>query len=208
MSAGLTWYDQTAANNCAVPWPSDGMWVALSTNLYDAPSPSGACGKCVQINGTTGQSAVYRVVDQCPESSNPVCTANHVDINHQTYALVEPSPAPGSIGNSPGVSVKFVPCPVSGNIVYDFATSNQYYLALVIENARYGIKSVSYRAGCGGWSQMAAPTDSDAHWKVSSNPPNPIDLQVTDEWGQVLTDTNIQWGSAQVTSSGQFPQCN
>ena len=184
------------------------MWVALSTNLYDAPSPSGACGKCVQINGTTGQSAVYRVVDQCPESSNPVCTANHVDINHQTYGLVEPSPAPGSIGNSPGVAVKFVPCPVSGNIVYDFATSNQYYLALVIENARYGIKSVSYRTSCGGWSQMEAPTDSDAHWKVSSNPPNPIDLQVTDEWGQVLTDTNIQWGSAQVIGGGQFPKCN
>jgi expansin (peptidoglycan-binding protein) len=132
-----------------------------------------------------------------------------VDINHLTYATVEPSPAPGSIANSPGVAVKFVPCPVTGNIVYDFTTSSQYYLALVIENARYGISSVSYRSrGCGGWSAMQAPTDADAHWKVTSTPPNPIDLQVTDEWGQVLIDTNIQWGSGQVTGGGQFPQCN
>jgi expansin (peptidoglycan-binding protein) len=185
------------------------MWCALSTNLYDAPSPSGACGKCIQITGTTGQTAVYRVVDQCPQGSNSVCTTNHVDINHQTYTKVEPSPAPGSIANSPGVPVKFVPCPVTGPIVYDFASSNSFYLALVIENARYGIKSVSYRpSGGGGWTAMGVPTDADAHWKVSSSPPNPIDLQVTDEWGQVLTDTNISWGSSQVNGSAQFPQCN
>jgi expansin (peptidoglycan-binding protein) len=182
------------------------MWVALSTNLYGA---STACGKCIQITGTTGLSAVYRVVDQCPQGSNPVCTTNHVDLNHQKYTVVEPSPAPGAINNSPGVPVKYVPCPVTGNIVYDFASSSSGYLAMVIENARYGIQSVSYRpSGGGGWSAMGAPSNSDAHWKVSSSPPNPIDFQVTDEWGQVLTDTNIGWGSSTVTGSGQFAQCN
>ena len=153
--------------------------------------------------------AVYRVVDQCPQASNPLCTSNHVDINHQKYNAVEPGSAQGSIPNGPGVAVKFVPCPVTGNIVYDFASSSTFYLAVVIENARYGIKSVRYRANCGGtWTAMDPPIDSDAHWKIKTGPPNPIDLQVTDEWGQVIEDTNIHWGSSQVMGSGQFPLCN
>jgi expansin (peptidoglycan-binding protein) len=185
------------------------MWVALSTNLYDSPSPSGVCGKCVQVTGSTGMTGVYRVVDQCPEASNPLCTTDHVDINQQKYNVVEPSSAPGSIANSPGVSVKFVPCTVTGNIIYDFATSSTYYLAMVIENARYGIKSISYRAsGASAWTVMGAPTDADAHWKVASGPPNPIDFQVTDEWDQVIVDTDISWGSSAVTSGSQFPACN
>ncbi len=151
----------------------------------------------------------YRVVDQCPAASNPLCTADHVDINQQKYNVVEPSSAPGSIANSPGVAVKFVPCNVTGNITYDFATSSSYYLAMVIENARYGIKSVQYRAsGSCNWAPLGLPTNTDAHWKVTTSPPNPIDIQVTDEWGQVLEDMNIHWGTAQVTGSGQFPQCN
>jgi expansin (peptidoglycan-binding protein) len=186
------------------------MWVALSTNLYDSPTPSGACGKCVQITGTTGMTATYRVVDQCPSASNVMqCSTNHVDINQQKYSIVEPGNSPGAIANSPGVAVKFVPCNVTGNIIYDFATSNSYYLAMVIENARYGIKSVQYRAtGSCNWSPMTAPTDPDPHWKVATSPPNPIDIQVTDEWGQMLEDTGVHWSASQVTGSGQFPQCN
>jgi expansin (peptidoglycan-binding protein) len=150
-------------------------------------------------------------VDQCPASSNQQwCTTNHLDLSTQAYTAVQGSLNPGALANSPGLPVKFVPCPVTGNIVYSVTSSSQqYYLAMVILNARYGIKSVSYRASGGGsWTPMNARTDADAHWSITSNPPNPIDFQVTDEWGQVLEDDGVHWSAGQnITGYGQFPNC-
>jgi expansin (peptidoglycan-binding protein) len=213
-NAGLTYYQQTAANNCGMPWPSSGapqsgatMYTAISTNLYDDPSGSGSCGKCVQVNGKT-----LIVVDQCPNNAmNPSCAQDHLDLGGQaTYTAVQGSTA-GSVPNSPGVAVKFVPCPVTGNLEYSFSTSTQtYYLAMVVLNAKYGIKSVAYRAtGATSWTQMPARTDGDAHWIINGTTvPNPIDLQVTDEWGQVIEDTNLKWVAGQVVNgSYQFPTC-
>jgi expansin len=204
-NAGLTFYQQTAANNCAVPWPSDGMYVALSTNLYDAPGGSSACGKCVQSNGKT-----LLVVDQCPASTNAPCTTSHLDLSPTAYTAVHGSMNPGSVANSPGVAVKFVPCPVTGNIQYSFTSSTQqFYLAMVITNAKYGIQKVEYRpSGTCTWTAMPARTDANPHWIINATVPNPIDFRVTDEWGHVLIDKNVKWAASQnVTGGGQFPTC-
>jgi expansin (peptidoglycan-binding protein) len=205
--AGLTHYDQTAANNCAMPWPSDGMYAALSTNLYDAPSGSASCGKCVEVNGKT-----LLVVDQCPASSNQAqCSTNHLDLSPTAYQAVQGSLNPGSVANSPGVSVKYVPCPVTGNIKYSFTSSTQkYYMALIILNAKYGIQKVEYRAhGDCVWTAMAGRTDADAHFIINgATVPNPIDFRVTDEWGQVIEDDDVQWSAGQAATGGsQFPTC-
>ena len=206
-NAGLTYYQQTAANNCAMPWPSNGMYAALSTNLYDAPSGSASCGKCVQVNGKT-----LLVVDQCPASTNAAqCSVNHLDLSPTAYQAVQGSLNPGSVSNSPGLSVKYVPCPVSGNLSYSFTSSTQkYYLAMVILNARYGIKGVEFRApGACAWTAMTGRTDADAHFIINgATVPNPIDLRVTDEWGQVVEDDSVQWTAGQtVTGGAQFPTC-
>ncbi len=212
-NAGLTYYQQTSANNCGMPWPSSGspqsgasMYTAISTNLYDAPGGSGACGKCVQVNGHT-----LIVVDQCPNNSaNPLCASDHLDLGGQsTYNTVAGSTA-GMVPNSPGVAVKFVPCPVTGNLQYSFTSSTQmYYLAMIVLNSKYGIQSVSYRAtGTSSWTPMSARTDMDPNWVINSTVPNPIDFQVTDEWGQVIEDLGITWAANQVVSGKyQFPTC-
>lgn len=215
-NAGLTFYQQTSANNCGMPWPSASqpqsgatMYTAFSTQLYDAPSGSGACGKCVQVNGQT-----LIVVDQCPaNSSNPTCeNANHLDLGGgATFtAVTGQSQSVGEIANSPGVNVKFVPCPVTGNIQYSFSTSTQqYYLAMIILNSKYGIQSVQYRSsGTCTWTATTARTDGDPNWVINSTVPNPIDFLVTDEWGHVLEDDNVTWVAGQnVTGHGQFPTC-
>jgi expansin len=196
------------------------MYAAIDTNNYGA---STACGKCVSLTGTTGVTVTLTIVDQCPAASNAMwCqNANHLDLSTSVYGTVEPG-QPGSINNTPGhpitqanypgpVNWHYVPCPVGTSpIVYDFNTSSSGYLAMVIENSRYGIKSVSYRSSGGGnFNTMGAPTNADPHWKVTSNPPNPIDFQVTDEYNQVLIDTGISWsGGAKVNGRGQFAQCN
>ena len=205
--AGLTYYQQTAANNCAMPWPSNGMYAALSTNLYDAPGGSASCGKCVEVNGKT-----LLVVDQCPASTNAAqCSASHLDLSPTAYQAVQGSLNPGSVSNNPGVGVKFVACPVSGNMQYSFTSSTQqYYMAMVILNAKYGIRSVEYRAhnACT-WTAMGARTDADAHFTINgATVPNPIDLRVTDEWGQVVEDDSVHWTAGQTVTGGkQFPNC-
>jgi expansin (peptidoglycan-binding protein) len=206
-NAGLTYYQQTSANNCAMPWPSNGMYTALSTNLYDNPSGSASCGKCVQVNGKT-----LLVVDQCPQKTNQAqCSTNHLDLSTTAYQAVQGSLNPGMVSNSPGLSVKFVPCPVSGNIQYSFTSSSQqYYLALIILNAKYGIAKVEYRApsSCG-WTELGARSDGDPHFTLNGvMVPKPIDLRVTDEWGHVLEDDGVAWAAGQtVTGGAQFPTC-
>jgi expansin (peptidoglycan-binding protein) len=184
------------------------MYTAISTNIYDAPSGSDSCGKCVQVNGKT-----LIVVDQCPaNSSNPSCSADHLDLGGQsTYSAVAPSNGMGQVPNNPGVGVKFVACPVTGNIQYSFTSSTQqYYLAMIILNARYGIQSVEFRAsGTCNWTAMPARTDKDPHWVIGSGTvPNPIDFRVTDEWGHVVEDHNVKWAAGQtVAGGGQFAAC-
>jgi expansin (peptidoglycan-binding protein) len=181
------------------------MYVALSTNLYDAPAGSSACGKCVQVNGRT-----LVVVDQCPAGSNPPCTSSHLDLSPTAYTAVQGSLNPGSVANSPGVAVRFVACPVTGNIQYAFTgTTQPFYLAMVVMNAKYGIQRVEYRAsGTCGWTAIPARTDANAHWIINSAVPNPIDFRVTDEWGHILEDDNVHWIAGQsVTGRGQFPTC-
>jgi expansin (peptidoglycan-binding protein) len=210
-NAGLTYYQQTAANNCAVPWPSNGLYVALSTNLYDNSFGSSACGKCVEVTGSSGKATTLVVVDQCPASSNQQqCSTSHLDLSPTAFSAIQGSLNPGEVNNSPGLSVKFVPCPVTGNIIYSVtSTSSQYYLAMVIENAKYGIREVKYRAsGSGSFASMPTPSDANPHWVIMSNPPNPIDFQVVDEWGQTLEDDNVRWSAGQnVTGAAQFAAC-
>jgi expansin (peptidoglycan-binding protein) len=183
------------------------MYTALSTNLYDAPSGSAACGKCVEVNGKT-----LLVVDQCPQATNQAqCSTNHLDLSPTAYQAVQGSLNPGMVSNSPGVSVKFVPCPVSGNLEYAFSSSSQpYYLALVVLNGRYGVTKVEYRApGTCAWTAMGGPSDGDPHFTINGTMvPNPIDLRVTDEWGDAVEDDGLHWTAGQtVTGGGQFPTC-
>ena len=82
---------------------------------------------------------------------------------------------------------------------------------MAITNTRYGIKSVSFRAAgsSGSWTAMTVPTDAESRWQIKSGPvPNPIDFQITDEWGQVVVDTNVQLSISDVTGKVQFTQCS
>jgi expansin (peptidoglycan-binding protein) len=202
-----------------MPWPSSSqpqsgvaMYTALSTNLYDGPAGSASCGKCVQVNGKT-----LIVVDQCPFSSsnpglNPTCSTSHLDLGGQaTYQSVAGNSGTGMVANNPGVAVKFVPCPVTGNIQYAFTTSTQqFYLAMVVLNAKYGVQKVDFRAsGTCNWTAMTGRTDADPHWIISTGTiPNPIDFRVTDEWGHVVVDDGVRWTAGQsVSGTAQFQTC-
>jgi expansin (peptidoglycan-binding protein) len=187
------------------------MYTALSTDLYDSPTGSGACGKCVEITGASGKPQTLLVVDQCPAASNAQwCSTYHLDLSPTAYQAVQGSMSPGSVANGT-YTAKFVPCSVTGNIIYDVTSLQAYYLAMVITNARYGIKSVSYRASGSGaaWTAMEGPSDADAHWVINGvAPPSTADFEITDEWGQVEIDTDVKLTAGNVTGAVQFPACS
>jgi hypothetical protein len=236
-TGGLTHYTQTSTTACGQPWPD--AWsvdnnfpaVAMNTALFDQGSAASACNKCVSVTGTTGATATFVVVDECPAFSNTMwCQANHLDIDGvASYNLVE-NGAPGSIDNSPGVPIaapypgpvtwKYVPCPWTAGIIYLFqpnglSSGTYFYLALNVYHTRYGIQTVRYRSGAS-WVDLQARTDDQAG-HINGNfvingvaIPDPIDLQVVDEYGQTIEDDGVSWSAPTTTfqSTKQFQTCN
>ncbi len=209
---GLTQYDQTSANNCGVPWPSNAMYAAISTPDYDAPTPSGACGKCLEVTGPTGMKATFVAVDQCPTSSNPKCVTGHLDLSHAAFAAVVPSNYQygGEVPNQNAVAWHYVACSPSGNIVYHFDNgTSQYWVAAQIRNARYGIAKIRWRAtGTQTFADMTDRTDGYAYFTATLNKTTKLDLQAIDEFGHTLEDDGVSIAAnTDVTGGSQFPAC-
>jgi expansin (peptidoglycan-binding protein) len=208
---GLTQYDRTPLGNCGVPWPTDDVFAALSTPDYGSPGPSAACGKCVEITGPSGMKAVVPVVDQCPTAlGNPKCVAGHIDLSRKAYAAVVPPSYPygGEVPNDHPVAWRYVPCGVSGPIVYHFKDGvNPGWIALQIRNTRHGVAKVQARSG-GAWIDMQPRTDALAYFIATGLNASHVDVRVTDEYGHVLEDVGLAVGADHdVSGHAQFPSC-
>jgi expansin (peptidoglycan-binding protein) len=212
-SGGLTQYDQTSQNNCGVPWPSDNLYAAISTPDYDSPTPSGACGKCLEVTGPgpSFTKATFLAVDQCPTATNSKCVTGHLDLSHTAFSAVVPSNYVygGEVPNADPISWKYVACNVTGNIVYHFKDgTSSYWAAVQVRNARYGIAKIRYRNGST-WTDMTDRTDALAYFTTNLSNVTTIDLQAIDENGQVLEDDGISLGAnVDRAGKGQFPLCN
>jgi expansin (peptidoglycan-binding protein) len=225
---GLTNYTPpTALPNCGIPYTvgaPDGLYAAMATadynNYVSTNNFSGVCGMCAQITGPTGTVRVVHVIDQCPIGSNPLCTVGHIDLSVTAFQQLVPSNFGGMIANSPGVSWKYVACPVTGSITYHFKNGvNQFYAAVQVRNSKYGIASLKYRvAGSGGAFQNAVARTNDlAFFVINQANTLSFDFQVTDANGQVLGDNAISFSvdaNTDPTSPGQdkpghaqFPPC-
>jgi expansin (peptidoglycan-binding protein) len=96
-----------------------------------------SCGACVEITGQNGKKIVATIIDECPTSSNSLCTGGHLDLSTQAFNALG-----YSVGNPSGTTWKFVACPVTGNIQAVANSSGQYYL----ENSVYPISAVNGQA--------------------------------------------------------------
>ncbi len=101
----------TAANIANTSPATDTYFAAIpgaSPGNFDTVTD---CGACVEITGQNGKKIVATVIDECPLSSNPLCTNGHLDLSTQAFDQLG-----YSTGNPSGTSLKFVACPVAGNI--------------------------------------------------------------------------------------------
>jgi hypothetical protein len=160
------------------------------------PGPGGAfgngtlCGMCVNIT-YAGKTLMATVVDECPTSTNPLCTigSNHLDLS---AALARDlGYGVGQVTGSPttGVTWAAVACPVNGDIVEVFnGSASQVYF----QNVVWPVASLKVNG--------AAATQNNGVWMLPSGS-GPISL--TDTYGHTVTGTLP--GSNNGSLGVQFP---
>ena len=158
------------------------------------------CGACVQITGQNGKMVVATIIDECPygnDGGNTVCGNNpngHLDLSTAVFDQLG-----YSVGNPTGTNWKFVPCPVTGNIVLQVKSGNNNEFFL--QNSILAIKTVARG------SEMATMQKYGAwHFNGALNTGDMLTL--TDASNRTLTIKvpGTAMGQNQDTGS-QFPAC-
>ena len=132
-----TYYGATGGGNCSFPaTPNDLNVGAMNQTDY---AGSAVCGACAEVTGPRGTLRI-RIVDRCPE-----CQPGDIDLSESAFeAIADP------IAGRVPITWQYVPCLVSGPIVYHFKEgSNQWWTAVQIRNHRHQVSNLEYRDGAG-----------------------------------------------------------
>jgi expansin (peptidoglycan-binding protein) len=190
-----TYYDADGSGNCSFPaTPGDLMVAAMNQTDY---AGSAVCGACAHITGPSGEVTV-RIVDRCPE-----CAPGDIDMSPTAFERI----AALSAGRVP-IAWTFVPCGVTGPIVYQFKEgSNQWWTAVQVRNHRHAIARFEYRADDGSWREVARET-YNYFVEAAGMGPGPYAFRVTDVWGNTLVDEGIPFvENGEVAGAAQLPAC-
>ena len=162
-------------------------------NGFDSKSH---CGECVQITGQNGKQVIATIIDECPyggDGNNSACANNpngHLDLSVDVFNQLG-----YSTGNPSGTNWKFVPCPVTGNIVARVKPGNPNELFL--ENSILAITAVA-----------GASRTSYGTWHFGGNLSSGQSIQLTDEANRQLTIQLSSTSQGQNQDTGkQFPAC-
>jgi hypothetical protein len=162
-------------------------------NGFDSKSH---CGECVQITGQNGKQVIATIIDECPygnDGNNSACAANaggHLDLSVDVFNQLG-----YSTGNPSGTNWKFVPCPVTGNIVARVKPGNPNELFL--ENSILAITGVA-----------GASRTSYGTWHFGGNLSSGQSIQLTDEANRQVTIQLSSTSQGQNQDTGkQFPAC-
>jgi expansin len=154
------------------------------------------CGECVLITGQNGKQIIATIIDECPYGSggqNGPCASNpsgHLDLSVDAFnQLGYPT------GNPSGTNWKYVPCPVTGNLVARVKPSNPN--ELFIENTILNITAVE-----------GASRQSYGPWHFNSNLSEGQQIKLTDQANRTVTITLTSTTQGQNQDTGvQFPAC-
>jgi hypothetical protein len=173
---------------------SSGNFAAIPGQSSSNFDTSNRCGACVQIGN-----AIVTIVDECPYdgNNNPPCKANpsgHLDLSYGAASA-------GGVKGDPNVrgqnQWKFIPCPVTGNVMVRLKPGNNN--EIFIENEILPIKAVT----CAG---LTGSRTSYGAWHFSSNIPGAT-CDVTDISDRTITITAGSTQGQDVDTGRQFPKC-
>jgi expansin (peptidoglycan-binding protein) len=176
--------------NIAVP----GNFAAIpsaSSNNFDSAM---YCGACAEVSGN-GKTAIVTIIDACPKDTNAPC-ANNPD-GHLDLSVPAMNALGYGTGYPQGTTWRFVPCPVTGDVVVRIkpGNSNQVY----IENEVLPIQTVEVNGA-------QATRLSYGAWQLPGGAAGQT-LKLTDIAGHVIT-VQVTGSEGQNQSTGQqFPQC-
>jgi hypothetical protein len=180
------------SNNTIKNIANGGNFAAIPGNTSSDFNTKDRCGACVQIG-----SAIITIVDECPNDSNAPCKANpsgHLDLSNAAASA-------GGVKGDPNVhgqaQWKFVPCPVTGNVVVRLKNGNNN--EMYIENEILPIASVT----CGG---QTGSRQSYGAWHFNSNIPG-ASCDLTDLANRKITVTAGSTQGQNVDTGKQFPKC-
>lgn len=138
------------------------------------------CGACVEAS-YNGRKVVLTIVDECPISSNPVCTKGHIDLSRKAIRQLESN---SSLENLKNVSWKYVKCPASGNVKTRLhPNQNANWKPVVIENGLYPIKSVTLN----GVNATRTGNNSGGNAWIASPQKPPYTVKATDVNNNAIT---------------------
>jgi expansin (peptidoglycan-binding protein) len=191
-----TYYDATGDGSCSFGPSSDKPLLIGAMNTPDYANSS-VCGTCAHIKGPNGEVTV-RIVDQCPG-----CVHGDIDLSPDAFEKLAPLPD-GRIA----ISWQFVPCDVSGPIVYHFKEgSNQWWSAVQIRNHRHAIAKFEWQSSDGVWHDVPR-VDYNYFIDDKGMGPGPYTFRVTDVEGGVVEDSGIPFMEAgDVPGKTQFAAC-
>jgi len=157
----------------------------------------GHCGACVQITGENGKVIIATIVDECPygrDGNNPPCASNpngHLDLSKAAFDQLG-----YSRGDPTGTTWKYVPCPITGNVIIRVKPGNPN--ELFVENAILAIIAV-----------QGATRTSYGAWHFESNLSAGQTLHLTDAAGRPLTVVLANTTQSLNQDTGvQFPPCS
>jgi expansin len=191
-----TYYAATGDGACSFGVSADNPLLVGAMNAPDYDN-SNVCGACAHIQGPDGEVTV-RIVDLCPE-----CAHGDIDLSPAAFEKL----APLEKGRIP-ISWQFVPCAVSGSIVYHFKEgSNQWWTAVQVRNHRFGIAKFEWKSDDGVWHDVPR-VDYNYFVDAGGMGPGPYTFRVTDVEGGVVEDSGITFVEAgDVAGKAQFAAC-
>jgi hypothetical protein len=181
--------------NIAMSSPAGNTYFAAipGQNGFDSKTH---CGECIQITGQNGKNVVATIIDECPYGSdggNSVCGGNpngELDLSYSVFQQLG-----YSVGNPTGTTWKFVPCPITGNVIVRVKPGNPN--ELFVENTVLNVTGVN-----------GASKTSYGTWHFGGNLSSGQSIDLTDSANRTLSvqlkDTNQ--GENQDTGK-QFPAC-
>jgi expansin (peptidoglycan-binding protein) len=173
---------------------SNQYFVAIPANGPNDFNTNEYCGACVELSNGNNK-VIATVIDQCPITSNPLCTQGaHLDVSKTAYDRLG-----YSVGNPTNTTWKFVACPVTGNVKVRIKPSNT--TQVYIENGITSVSEVEVQ-GVG----MATHLSYGA-WELNTNAIGKT-LILTDVAGRKL-NIKVKDAAANVNQDTgvQFPKC-
>jgi len=154
-----------------------GYFGAMNTTDY---AQGAACGACVEAS-YNGKKVVLTIVDECPISSNPVCTKGHIDLSRKAIRQLESN---ASLENLKNVSWRYVKCPASGNVKARLHPNQSAdWQPVVVENGLYPLKSVTLN----GVNATRAGNTSGGNAWVAAGQKLPYSVHATDVNNNAIT---------------------